>query len=243
MAQSPSLAGTLAETPDRQQCEEQVRRVLRSATFRNAATLQQLFSYLAARSAAGAAETPKEYTIGVEALGRSEDFDPKIDPIVRVQSHRLRGKLKEYYTSEGSQDSILIQIPKGQYLPTFENISPGGAVPAETVDASEPHTPVSSTAPRIQDQPQQTEPKPAAAASARVPRPWWIFATVAAIALAAIGFWSGTYYAETHVARAPSDLKDPVESFWARFLGDDRTPVIAYTDAVFLLDDSNTTVL
>ena len=74
-----------------------MRRVLRSTTFRNATTLQQLVSFLASRSIAGAAENLKEYTIGVEALGRKSDFDPKIDPIVRVQSHRLRIKLKEYY--------------------------------------------------------------------------------------------------------------------------------------------------
>src|ERR1700692_3119677 len=103
-----------------EQCEHQVRRVLQSATFRNATTLQQLFQFLAAKTIAGTPEALKEYTIGVEALGGRVDFDPKIDPIVRVQSHRLRIKLKEYYDVEGKHDPILIQIPKGHYLPTFE---------------------------------------------------------------------------------------------------------------------------
>jgi hypothetical protein len=97
--------------------------VLRSTTFRNATTLQQLLSFIASRSIAGATENLKEYTIGVEALGRKSDFDPKIDPIVRVQSHRLRIKLKEYYDVEGKHDPILIQIPKGHYLPTFKVVS------------------------------------------------------------------------------------------------------------------------
>src|SRR5580704_17550590 len=123
LAHPHSFAGAVAETLDRDQCEEQVRRILRSVTFRNASTLQQLLAYLAAKSTGGTGELPKEYTIAVEALGRKEDFDPKIDPIVRVQSHRLRTKLKEYYEAEGSHDPIIIHIPKGHYLPTFERKS------------------------------------------------------------------------------------------------------------------------
>src|SRR5579863_5708583 len=107
--------GMDAETPEVERCEEQVRRILRSGTFRNASTLQQLLTFLAAKSIAGAGDSLKEYTIGVEALGRKNDFDPKIDPIVRVQSHSLRTKLKEYYSHEGSRDPILVQIPKGHY--------------------------------------------------------------------------------------------------------------------------------
>jgi hypothetical protein len=131
------LAGTDPETPGVEQCEEQVRRILRSATFRNASTLQQLLTFLAAKSIAGAGETLKEYTIGVDALGRKGDFDPKIDPIVRVQSHRLRTKLKEYYSHEGSHDPILILIPKGHYLPTFEPLIAGSILEAAVADVSE----------------------------------------------------------------------------------------------------------
>jgi len=67
----------------------------------------------------------KEYTHGVESAGRKSDFDPKIDPIVRVQKLRLRVKLKEYYFSlgggvEGKHDPFLIQIPKGITSLPFE---------------------------------------------------------------------------------------------------------------------------
>ena len=67
----------------------------------------------------GNPEGLKEYTIGVEAFGRKPDFDPKTDTIVRVQTHRLRQKLKEYYGQEGLHDPILIEIPKGHYCPIF----------------------------------------------------------------------------------------------------------------------------
>lgn len=234
----------MAVTPDREHCEEQVRRILRSATFRNAVTLQQLFSYLAAKSAGGTSETPKEYTIGVEALGRRDEFDPKIDPIVRVQSHRLRTKLKEYYAAEGSHDPVLIQIPKGQYLPTFEIVAPGAASPAHVSELSESHAVVSSAdEPRAHDH-HIEEPLPATAPARTIEfNPRWAFVVVAALAVAAFGFWFGTLYARGHAAHAASRLspaaRDPVELFWARVLGDDKAPVIAYTDAVFLLDDSN----
>src|SRR5579863_5111717 len=100
--------------------QAQIQRILTSATFRNSITLQQLLQFLAAKAFEPGGDTLKEYTIGVEAFGRSADFDPKIDTIVRVQIHRLRQKLSEYYESEGRRDPILVEIPKGHYVPTFE---------------------------------------------------------------------------------------------------------------------------
>ena len=61
---------------------------------------------------------------------RKPDFDPKTDPIVRVQVYRLTQKLKEYYELEGAQESILVEIPKGDYLPKFEVLQPPGFEPA-----------------------------------------------------------------------------------------------------------------
>ncbi|HTF71508.1 MAG TPA: TonB-dependent receptor [Edaphobacter sp.] len=81
---------------------------------------QQLFQLLANKAIAGATEGLKEYTIGVEAFGRRQDFDATTDPIVRVPIHRLRQELKEYYDAEGCHDPILIEIPKGHYLPSLE---------------------------------------------------------------------------------------------------------------------------
>src|SRR5262249_34232343 len=61
----------------------------------------------------------KAYTIAVEALGRGEDFDPYIDPIVRVDAGRLRRALERYYAGVGATDTILIHIPRGHYFPEF----------------------------------------------------------------------------------------------------------------------------
>jgi hypothetical protein len=224
------------DAPGVEQCEHQVRRIVQSATFRNATTLQQLFQYLAAKTIAGEPEALKEYTIGIEALGRRQDFDPKADPIVRVQSHRLRLKLKEYYDLEGSHDPILVQIPKGHYVPSFEaassvtNVDDGSLIETGGTD---PEVRL------IEKRPER--------------RLRWLILKGATIAAAAIvvftsGWWIGNrpvrIGTEAESALASMGLAfgrspDPVRAFWAGFLGNDPAPVIAYPDAVFLLDDSN----
>jgi hypothetical protein len=61
----------------------------------------------------------KELTVGMAVFGRDSSYDPKTDPIVRVEARRLRARLKEYYSAEGRNDSVLIHLPKGGYLPQF----------------------------------------------------------------------------------------------------------------------------
>ena len=59
----------------------------------------------------------KEFLIGVEVFGKEGSFDPRMDPIVRVQARRLRTRLTRYYREEGQTDEILIELPKGGYVP------------------------------------------------------------------------------------------------------------------------------
>jgi hypothetical protein len=61
----------------------------------------------------------KEYQIATEVFGRHPDFDPQLDSTIRVQAGRLRSKLAEYYTSEGAEDPILVDMPKGNYALAF----------------------------------------------------------------------------------------------------------------------------
>ena len=249
MAHADTATATERETPGIEQCEHQVRRILQSATFRNAATLQQLFQFLAAKTIAGAPELLKEYTIGVEALGRKHDFDPKIDPIVRVQSHRLRLKLKEYYDLEGSHDPILIQIPRGHYLPTFETVT---ISKPDLNRASASEAAVVDTLGSAHSEEQKVDSAIREPAISNVYFNRVVFRGavigVAVIALLAIGYWLGNRYARTSAGAEAAlfssnadsgKIPDPVRKFWATFLGNDSEPVIAYTDAIFLLDDSN----
>ncbi len=66
----------------------------------------------------------KEYTIGREVFDRGEDYDPRIDSIVRVEARRLRKKLNQYYEGEGASDRVRIRLPEGSYLPVWDPDEP-----------------------------------------------------------------------------------------------------------------------
>ncbi|HSP70589.1 MAG TPA: tetratricopeptide repeat protein [Bryobacteraceae bacterium] len=80
---------------------------------------------------AGSTTAIKEYLVGVEVFDRAEDFDPRVDPIVRVEARRLRTKLKAYYGSDGASDQVLIEFPKGAYAPVFRSHEPAAIVRPE----------------------------------------------------------------------------------------------------------------
>ncbi len=99
---------------------EQLERILAASAFRRSPKLSQFLRYVSDHHLAGrdAAEL-KEYAIGVEVFQRGSDFDPRTDNIVRSQAHRLRALLASYYTGEGAQDHIVVDLPRGSYLPHF----------------------------------------------------------------------------------------------------------------------------
>ena len=97
----------------------ELERVLGSGIFNRAPNLAHLLTYVCSKYFEGAAEQIKEYNIAVDALGRPPDFDQKRDSIVRVEAHRLRKRLREYYDSDGADHPVRIEIPPGQYAPLF----------------------------------------------------------------------------------------------------------------------------
>ena len=102
-------------------------KLLGSGIFDRAPNLALLLNYVCSRYFEHGADQIKEYNIAVDALGRPPEFDPRADSIVRVEAHRLRKRLREFYESEGADHSIQIEIPSGQYAPRFVFLSP--AVP------------------------------------------------------------------------------------------------------------------
>jgi hypothetical protein len=104
----------------------QIEKLLSSHTLHGSESLCKLLRYLANHSLEHPGSSPKEYQIATEVFGRQQDFDPHLDSMVRVQAGRLRAKLAEYYASEGTDDSILVEMPKGNYLLAFHHRSPSG---------------------------------------------------------------------------------------------------------------------
>ncbi len=84
-------------------------------------SLCKLVRYLADHALKHPGIALKEYQIATEIFGRPADFDPHLDSLVRVQAGRLRSKLSEYYASEGAEDPIVVELPKGTYTLGFHN--------------------------------------------------------------------------------------------------------------------------
>ncbi len=97
-----------------------------SGPFAESERLRRFLRFTVEQTLQGQADRIKEYLIGVEVFGREESFDPRTDSIVRVQAGKLRARLEKYYATEGSSDPVLIEYPKGSYVPLFRNRQANG---------------------------------------------------------------------------------------------------------------------
>jgi hypothetical protein len=98
----------------------QVQRIIRSKAFRTSEVHRNLLQYLAEKSLSGAADSLKEYTVGLDVFAKPESYDPRQESVVRMHVGRLRQKLAEYYRLEGVDDPIVVDVPKGGFKVTFE---------------------------------------------------------------------------------------------------------------------------
>jgi tetratricopeptide (TPR) repeat protein len=114
------LPNTLTEIPpDPSAVASELERIAASASFRKAEQCVRLLRYVTRGTLEGRGSELKEYTLGVNVFERPDSFDPRTDPIVRLEARRLRLKLAEYYQLEGLDDPLVIQLPKGAYVPHF----------------------------------------------------------------------------------------------------------------------------
>jgi hypothetical protein len=104
-----------------------------SDVLRGSESLCKLLRYLAEHAIDHPGSSLKEYQIATEVFGRPSDFDPQHDSTIRVQAGRLRLKLAEYYSHDGANDSLVVEIPKGSYLVSFHERA---AVTARTASAN-----------------------------------------------------------------------------------------------------------
>lgn len=96
-----------------------LRRILESPAFEASERNRRFLEYVVEETLAGRAGRIKAYCIATEVFGRPADFDPQVDPIVRIEAGRLRRGLDRYYLTAGSADPVRISIPKGSYVPVF----------------------------------------------------------------------------------------------------------------------------
>jgi adenylate cyclase len=109
---------------------QQLNRILDSPDFNGTKQQRAFLTYVVSQTLAGNSRNIKGYTIATEVFGRNEDFDQAIDPIVSIQANKLRRALERYYLLAGREDGILIEIPRGTYVPVFTQRISAAEIPA-----------------------------------------------------------------------------------------------------------------
>jgi hypothetical protein len=126
--------------------QTQVQRIVQSKAFRTSEVHRNLLQYLAEKSLSGTADGVKEYTVGLDVFGKPASYDPRQESVVRMHVGRLRQKLAEYYRSEGVDDPILVDVPKGGFKVTFETRE----IPPDGIAAAAEETPQRGASLRVE---------------------------------------------------------------------------------------------
>lgn len=133
---------THAVAPSRDEVVRQLDRLLASEAFANAERGRRFLRYVVDRTLAGEGDQLKEFVIGVDVFDRGDQYDPRIDSIVRVEAGRLRSKLDQYY-SRATDDPVVIRMARGSYVPSFGYRAPGeDATASARPDAKRPSRPI-----------------------------------------------------------------------------------------------------
>jgi tetratricopeptide (TPR) repeat protein len=162
------------------EAKAELERLLSDSRFHVTDRAVSILRYLAEHLFQGQREGVKAYAIAVDVLGRPTNFDPAIDPIVRIEVSRLRSALNQYYEAYGAETSVELQLPKGRYLAVFLHSS---AAPREILD----DTGEGVEMPRALSQPAHGEEPPVAPRQdARPSLGWKLPLAVATAAVAAV---------------------------------------------------------
>ena len=124
-------ADSIGDNPAPDEIRAASERMIASDVFSRSPQLGAFLRFVVEAVLHGKADRIKAYTIGVEVLRRDTRFDPQLDPIVRVEATRLRRAIERYYAGPGATDPLVIDLPRGSYVPTFRRreIARGLAAP------------------------------------------------------------------------------------------------------------------
>jgi hypothetical protein len=211
---SPPAIRPLAEQDPRADPRwDLVERIAASHGFRSSTRLKDFLLYITDCALREAPEEATEQQIGMHVFQRPAGYNSSEDSIVRTHARLLRQKLAEYFTEEGASEELLLEVPKGHYLPAFHPR-------LETV--TQPPSPVQ---PHVVLEVFKEHPK---ALPVR-PKPGWKLAAgiVILLLLAALGGWWGW--------SRMTDGRSSVERLWAPFFADNSSLLI-YSNARFTGD-------
>src|SRR5271168_1707002 len=99
--------------------QAELEKILASPGFANADRLSRFLRFSVSEYLTGQTDRLKESLLGVEVFGRKPSYDPRVDAVVRTEAVKLRARIREYYDTEGAEDPLIIDLPKGGYIPKF----------------------------------------------------------------------------------------------------------------------------
>jgi hypothetical protein len=210
-------------TPGLQEAREEVDRILASDTLRASEVLRRLLKFLAEKTFSGEADHLKEYSVGLDALGKPPGYDPRQDAGVRLQASRLRVKLDKYYRSEGRNDPLTIEMPRGRFKIVWR--------PRDADNPSVAAVALPSMAAPLGE---QTNP----GADSRSMKKWRSVAIgLAAFSglLAFVSIWSLAGASRTVAAKSAIPASSPeLDALWNPFLYSAHHLIIAFSNPLFI---------
>ncbi len=210
---------------EQHQLSNQIEVLVSSNTLHGSESLCKLLRYLGRQAVEHPNERVKEYQIATEVFGRPPDFDPQADSMIRVQVGRLRAKLSEYYSSEGADDALIIELPKGAYhLQSHHRGTP------RNKDASSGAIPV----PILQVQPASPPSRPSETTDRwKVAALTLALLLVATLAILAPSFVSRKL-APTVLAGGSEPAPAEFQTLWKPFLRSPEEPWLIFSNAAFI---------
>jgi len=190
-----------------------VERLVSSHTLHGSESLCKLLRYLADHAVKHPGVPLKEYQIATEVFGRPPDFDPHLDSLVRVQAGRLRSKLAEYYASEGVDDPVVVELPKGSYALSFHSGATSKSflrpVPVPALETRETPAPGRSLA---------------------------VFVLVVLLGAAAVTIAVLLFTRSTAPSPVNADTRVPsaIRVFWQRFASGPEEPWVIFSNGAFV---------
>jgi hypothetical protein len=204
--------------------QQQIERIVHSEQFRSSEVLRRLLIFLSEKAIAGEADNLKEYVVAIDGLGKSSTYDPQHNSAVRIQMGRLRQRLAEYYRSEGKNDPMIVDLPKGRFRLTFEERSNSPIFGQESSLPPALSVPITKVIDSVPDRPTKRSLLQSVAV------------TMAVVLLVGLGYLLGHSTApQQNAANRNQDL----QTLWAPFLSRKLPLILSIEDPLFAEIRSN----
>jgi adenylate cyclase len=123
------LCPSTTNAPDSAEIRRHLERILASSAFVHASRAQQFLRFVIEETVAGRASDITEPVVAAQVFKLGDDFDRRSNSIVRAEATHVRRRLRDYYLGMGGSDSVIIDLPRGGYVPSIRFVASGGSKP------------------------------------------------------------------------------------------------------------------